>query len=529
MNSKLIVQSAGVVAVVIGITAFWLIGTDKDDMANTSSGDSMAGMNDPRAQNQGARQPLYWVAPMDANYRRDEPGLSPMGMPLIPVYEAGDTITVPASIQQNLGVRTAVVVRQDFTPIIDAVAYTGWDESGIEVLYTRAEGWLEVLNMASVGDSVQAGDVLYELFAPNLVSVQREYLTARESGNLTLTAVAKDRLRALGFTEEQVATLDRTSAVRNRLEVRARRDAVITHINVRPGNYVQPSTPIATLASLDKVWLETEVFESETSWIEVGRAAIVSFAAFPGEIWNTSIAYIYPNLEATTRSLRLRMIVDNADHRLLPNMFASVQIASKPRLHVLTVPREAVIRAGAGNRVISALGEGRFQPRVVRTGVVSGGKIEIISGLNEGDVVVTSGQFLLDSEANGEQAFARLSASDDSAESQAGMNMDMPAVRSPNVEADSDANNSEVTDANSADPIFGTSGVVRQVVAGSTVTIAHQPVEALGWPSMTMAFQIPSQMNIGDLAVGDAVMFEFVQTAQGGYQLTMIMPQGDRQ
>lgn len=519
MNSKLIVQFAGLAVVATGVTAFWFVATDNDDMGNMS-GEDMAAMNDSTTESQGARQPLYWVAPMDANYRRDEPGLSPMGMPLIPVYEAGDTITVPASIQQNLGVRTATVVREDFTPIIDAVAFTGWDESGIEVLYTRAEGWLEVFNMASVGDSVKAGDVLYELFAPNLVSVQREYLTARESGNRTLTAVARDRLRALGFTEEQVASLDRTSTVRNRLEVRARRDAVITHINVRPGNHVQPSTPLATLASLDKVWLETEVFESETSWIEVGQAATVAFSAFPGEIWNTSIAYIYPNLEATTRSLRLRMIVDNADHRLRPNMFASVQIASKPRLNVLTVPREAVIRAGAGDRVISALGEGRFQPRVVRTGVVSGGKIEIISGLSEGDVVVTSGQFLLDSEANGEQAFARLSASDDDTGSQADMNMNMPDVGSPNEQTDSDVN--------SADPVYGTTGVVRQLESGTTITIAHQPVEALGWPSMTMAFQIPSQMNIGDLAVGDAVMFEFVEMAQGGYQLTMIMPRGDR-
>lgn len=392
----------------------WLVATNTGDpMGTMQSGDpAMAAGSRDTSRDAGARQPLYWVAPMDANYRRNEPGLSPMGMPLIPVYEASDTITVSASIQQNLGVRTEAALLEDFAPVIQAVGYTGWDESTIQVLHTRADGWLEVFNLASVGDKVSAGDVLYELFAPNLVSAQREYLTARESANNQLTAVARDRLFALGFSSAQVAQIDSTALIHNRLAVHADRDAILTVIGAREGNYVTPATSIATLASLDSIWIDAEVFESLAGWIEPGLPATVTFAAFPGESWQTTIAHIYPQLDATTRSLRLRLVIQNDAGRLLPNMFANVSIAGVPRRDVITVPREAVIRAGAGDRVILALGEGRFRPEVVQTGVTSGDRIEIVSGLAAGDIVVTSGQFLLDSEANGEQALARLTAAD---------------------------------------------------------------------------------------------------------------------
>ncbi|MDE0982748.1 MAG: efflux RND transporter periplasmic adaptor subunit [Gammaproteobacteria bacterium] len=507
MNSKFIVTSVSILSVML-IGGWWLY-QSSDDIQSVSGMNDMSVMSSSSTPDSGERRPLYWVAPMDPNYRRDEPGLSPMGMPLIPVYESGDTITVASSIQQNLGVRTTLVIREDFSPIINAVGSIGWDESSIQMLHTRAEGWLEAFNLASVGDTVKAGDILYELFAPNLVSVQREYLTTRDSGNRTLTAIARDRLFALGFTLDQVEELDSSSQVSNRLIVRAERDATVTHIGVRQGNYVEPKTPLATLASLDSIWVETEVFESKSSWIEPELPVSVSFPAFPGETWTTKIATIYPNLDSTTRSLRLRLIVDNADHRLRPNMFASVLISAKPKPNVLTVPREAVIRAGAGERVIVALGEGRFRPQVVHTGIVSSGRIEIISGVSAGDTVVTSGQFLLDSEANGEQAFARLSeAGTDNLSSTVAAN----------------ANNT-----GTAETTYSSVGVIRQIVTGATITIAHEPVADLGWPAMTMAFQIPAQMDIGNLAVDDAVQFEFLTTPQGSYQLVIISNQEQAQ
>ncbi len=510
---------------ILAIAGVWILGIDLD-MSEESA------MTAPASQNSSTGQPLYWVAPMDANYRRSEPGLSPMGMPLIPVYESSDTITVSSSIQQNLGVRTEVTVKEDFSPVIDAVGYTGWDESSIHMLHTRAEGWLEVFNLASVGDRVNAGDVIYELFAPNLVSVQREYLTARESGNGQLAAIAKDRLFSLGFTQVQVDELDRTATVSNRLSVRAERNAIVTHIGVREGNYVEPKTAIATFASLDSVWIETEVFESMADWIEPGLPALLSFAAFPGESWATEIAYIYPNLESTTRSLRLRLVVANTDQRLRPNMFATVKIESKPKLNALTVSREAVIRAGEGDRVIVALDGGQFRPQVVRTGVASGSRIEIVSGLSKGDRVVTSGQFLLDSEANVEQAFARLEAAT-SAAPMAGMAMPMAeGTISPADNLNSGmpmplAANQDTDSANVT--TYSALGEIRQIAPGASVTISHGPVSALAWPAMTMAFQIPPQMNVSEFAVSDLVVFEFVETPEGSYQLSRISLQVDAQ
>lgn len=357
-------------------------------------------------------EPLYWVGPMDPNYRRDEPGLSPMGMELIPVYQETSeddyTIRVPSAIQQNLGLRTAEVLREDFSREISTVGYTRWDEGSIQMLYARAEGWLEVFNLASVGDKVEAGQVVYELFAPTLVSAQREYLTAMQSENSTLMMAARDRLLALGFTRTQIEELDRSEEISQRLVYRAGRNAIVTGINVREGNHVQLQSNIATLASLETIWLDAEVFESDAGAIEQGLPVEVTFPAYPGEVWESEIAYVYPELDANTRTLLLRLVINNPDQRLKPNMFANVVIEGSPHVFVLTVPREAVIRSGAGSRVILALPEGRFQVQPVKTGISSTGRIEILEGLEEGDTVVSSGQFLIDAEANGEQALMRL-------------------------------------------------------------------------------------------------------------------------
>ncbi len=498
MNTKLISIFA-VALVLVSVVALWFMA--RDDM-------DMTGMAAPASTNSDSRLPLYWVAPMDANYRRDEPGLSPMGMPLIPVYESSDTITVSSAILQNLGLRTDVVVRENFAPNIDAVGIVQWDQSSLQKLHTRAEGWLEIFNLATEGEAVFAGDVLYELFSPALVSAQREYLSARASNNASLRSVARERLMSLGFTSEQVATLEETTSISNRLSVRAEKDAVVTQIGVREGSYVTPGTVIATLASLDTVWVEAEVFESLSAWVQVGQAAQISFSAYPGELWNSTIDYIYPSLDATTRSLRVRLLVLNGAGRLRPDMFARLSIAGVPKLDVLTVPREAVIRSGNGDRVIQALGEGRFKPVVVRTGIANGTRLEIISGLEQGDTVVTSGQFLLDSEANGEQAFSRLSevTSDSSAQS------DVASASAANMAA---------VDA----PMYTTVGEITQITPGASLTLSHQAVPALSWPPMVMSFQLAAPVTAAQLSVGDVVDFTFQRADQGGYQIINIATQ----
>lgn len=507
MSTKLLSILAGSL-VVLSVVGFWFM--TRDDINRD--------MAAPVSTNSDARQPLYWVAPMDANYRRDVPGLSPMGMPLIPVYESSDTITVSSAILQNLGLRTDVVVRENFAPNIDAVGLVRWDQSTLQKLHTRAEGWLEVFNLATEGEAVLAGDVLYELFSPALASAQREYLSARASNNASLRSVARERLMSLGFTSEQVATLEETTSISNRLAVRAERDAVVTQIGVREGSYVTPGTVIASLASLDTVWVEAEVFESLSAWVQVGQAAQISFSAYPGELWESTVDYIYPSLDAATRSLRVRLLVDNGAGRLRPDMFARLSIAGVPKLDVLTVPREAVIRSGNGDRVIQALGEGRFKPVVVRTGIANGTRLEIVSGLEQGDTVVTSGQFLLDSEANGEQAFSRLTAMDSDSPA---LSSSMP-MAAPSVAAPASAANMPAADA----PTYTTVGEITQITPGVSLTLSHQAVPALSWPAMVMSFQLAAPVTAAQLSVGDVVDFTFQRADQGGYQIISIATRG---
>jgi Cu(I)/Ag(I) efflux system membrane fusion protein len=457
------------------------------------------------------RQPLYWVAPMDSNFRRDAPGLSPMGMDLIPVYEEPDgetnAVRVAATIQQNLGLRTARAVRTVFARNVEAVGYTRWNEATIEMLHPRAEGWLEVFNLASVGDQVKAGQVIYELYAPNLVSAQQEFITARQAGNQALAALARERLLALGFTTGQVDELANNGNTSSRLVYRAVDDALVVSLGTGRGNYVQPATTIATLASLDSIWVDVDIFETDAADLEVGLEAAIEFPAFPGETWMGEVSYIYPELEQSSRTLRVRLVIENEDHRLKPNMFANVAIAADPRLDVLAVPREAVIRSGSGSRLIVVQDDGAFEPRAVRTGVSSGEQIEILQGLSAGETIVTSGQFLLDAEANGEQALARLDAAGDSATES--MDMDMDMDRTANSSGDQEA-------------VYSTTGRIVSMMNDGMVTLAHQPVAELNWPAMTMSFTSVPEVNLNEFSVDDTVRFEFLQLEDGSYEILVM-------
>lgn len=453
-----------------------------------------------------SRQPLYWVAPMDPDYRRDEPGLSPMGMDLVPVYDDGDggaDVTISPTVQQNLGVRLGMATTGEFRQQVDAVGYTAWDQSTIQMLHPRAEGWLEQFNVASVGDRVNAGQILYELFAPRLVSAQREYLNA--ASNPSLRRAAEERLLAFGVTQEQVAELASNNEVSARLAYRAASDAVVSGIGAREGSYVTPTNNILTLASLDQIWLDVEVPATAMSWMEPELPVTAEFPALPGERWRGQVALVYPELDPVTRSLRLRLVIDNPGHTLKPNMFASVQVQGPARTDVVNVPREAVIRSGQGARVLIAAGDGRFNVQPVRTGVVSGDRIEILEGLSGGTEVVTSGQFLLDSEANGEQAMARLNAAE-------------PALF---LEPEQNDGQDENT-ATGPETLTGIGTI--QSISGNRVTLNHGPIPALDWPSMTMGFQTMPTIDLSGFAEGDEIEFDFMPMPGGGYSITALRP-----
>ena len=358
------------------------------------------------------REILYWVAPMDPGYRRDGPGKSPMGMDLVPVYaDDGDgrTVTIAPEIVQNLGVRTISSERSRLWRGIDTVGYVDYDESKVSHIHLRTEGWLERLYVESEGERVSRGQRLFDLYAPELVNAQEEYVQALQLGNRDLAQASRDRLEALGIPDDQIAKLKKTRRVQQTITLYAPQDGVVSTLPVREGMFVRPAMRVMSLADLSSVWLLAEVYERQADWVKVNQPAEVRLTYRPGEVWQGEVEYIYPSLDPKTRTLRVRLRFDNPQEVLKPNMYASVRIFGGPREDIIVVPLQALIRTGRAERVIIALGDGRFEAREVQAGIESGDWIEIIEGLDAGEEVVISGQFLIDSEASLKASLMRMS------------------------------------------------------------------------------------------------------------------------
>ncbi|MEO1889827.1 MAG: efflux RND transporter periplasmic adaptor subunit [Cycloclasticus sp.] len=355
------------------------------------------------ADKQDDKTVLYWVAPMDPNYRRDEPGKSPMGMALVPVYAgsgSGSLVEISPAVIQNFGIRTAKVERSRLWRGINTVGYVDYNEAKVSHIHLRTAGWIEHLATHSVGERFKKGDIILQLYSPELVNAQQEYVQALRSGNRQLIKSSAIRLSSLGLIDTQIKQLKKTRNVQQTIPIYADRDGVVSKLSVRHGMYVKPSNKVMSLADLSSVWILVDVFEKQANWVKVGDPAEVRLSYMPGKVWKGKVNYIYPSLDKVTRSLKVRLVFDNPDEMLKPNMFTKVKIFSGAKNNILVIPTEALIRTGDEERVIIAKGEGKFEARTVTSGIESGHFIELIDGINEGEEVVVSGQFLIDSEAS---------------------------------------------------------------------------------------------------------------------------------
>jgi Cu(I)/Ag(I) efflux system membrane fusion protein len=338
-------------------------------------------------------------------------------MDLVPVY-ADDvdsqpgTVKIDPTVVNNLGVRTAKAARGELSRHIDTVGYVQFDEDTLHHVHTRVDGWIEKLATKATGDPVEKGQLLFELYSPTLVNAKQEFLAALRSKNTVLLQASRERLTALGVTESQIAQLEKDRTAGQRVRVYAEADGVVAHLAVREGIFVTPANEVMSIAELDKVWVLAEVFEREAAWVRPGQMAMVELDYLPGKMWHGTVDYVYPELDPKTRTLTVRIRFDNEDEMLRPNMFARVTIHAEDTGAVVHVPREAVIRGGNIDRVVVALGEGRFRSRPVTLGIESGDRVAIRSGLEAGEEIVVSGQFLIDSESNIEAALARMDAAD---------------------------------------------------------------------------------------------------------------------
>ncbi len=351
------------------------------------------------------RRILYWVAPMDPTYRSDKPGKSPMGMDLIPVYEGEEppdktVVRIDPAVVQNLGVRTAAAERVTLHRRIETVGLVTPDENLLSHLHVRAAGWIERLHVKASGERVKKGQLLLEIYSPDLVDAQVQYIQALGIGQKSLIEAAAERLKALGMSEPQIRRLAKRRKPDEWVRILAPQDGYLVALNVAEGMYVTPATTIMSIADLKRVWVLVDVFEDQAPWVKAGDAAEITLAYLPGRRFAGTVDYVYPTIDPKSRTVKLRLVFANPDEALKPDMYAFATIHASPKANALVIPREALIRTGRNERVILALGDGRFRPAQVVSGLESGEKIEILEGLEEGERVVTSAQFLIDSEAS---------------------------------------------------------------------------------------------------------------------------------
>ena len=362
------------------------------------------------------KEPLYWVAPMDPDFRRDKPGKSPMGMDLVPVYEQeshssahdAGTIFISPDVVNNLGVRTAIAEHRALHTEITTVGYVQYDEDQLVHVHPRVEGWIEKLYVKAAGDPVEKGQALYELYSPQLVNAQEELVLAINRNSARLITAAEDRLRALQIDTKLIEELKRGRGVAQTLTFYAPQTGVVDNLNIREGFFVKPGTTLMSVGTLDDVWVEAEVFERQATLVTVGLPVAMTLDYLPGQRWQGKVDYVYPTLDPGTRTARVRLRFANPDGLLKPNMFAQVAINANVGGKTLVIPKEAVIRTGDEDRVVVALGDGRFKSVAVELGRLDAQFAEIRSGLDEGDFVVTSAQFLLDSESSKTSDFQRM-------------------------------------------------------------------------------------------------------------------------
>ncbi|MFT6662386.1 MAG: Cu(I)/Ag(I) efflux system membrane fusion protein [Maricaulis maris] len=469
-------------------------GTFLAGIALGALGMSLVGGSD-NAATSDEREILYWVAPMDPNFRQDEPGRSPMGMDLIPVYAGSEPtddsiITISSAVENNIGVRTADVTRGRFAEDLATVGYVRPIDDLASVVDVRAQGWIEDLRIAAVGDVVEAGDLLFRMYSPEIVTAQSEFLQAVNVSRPGLVAAAGSRLRALGVNQAQIDSIAQRGTPQRLVDVYAPRTGVVLEMNVREGAHAHPSMVVMTIADLREVWVVADLFEDEAAAIEPGQSVRLQSRAQPGRMWHGQVEYLYPTVDPRSRSIPVRMRFANSDGALRPEAYVNVRIEASPRDDVLSVPFEAVIRTGQSERVVLALGDGRYRLAQVRTGAEAGGRVEVLTGLSEGERVVVSSQFLIDSEASLQGVALRMAGAD-----------------APDAPPE----------------IVQGAGVVDGVMAShGMIDLTHDPIPELGWPVMSMSFFTLDAVSLDGLSEGDEVSFTLRQNDEGQWRLASI-------
>jgi Cu(I)/Ag(I) efflux system membrane fusion protein len=463
--------------------------------------------------NASADEPLYWVAPMDPNFKRDKPGKSPMGMDLVPVYDednASDspgTIKIDPIIVQNLGVKTAPVKKVLPSQTIRSFGKVHYSQDKISHVHPRVEGWIEKLYVRKKGDPIKKGAPLYSLYSPELVNAQEEYLIALEQNNRALIGAARSRLLALNSPKTLVDAIEKTREIQRTITYYASQTGVVSELNIQEGFYVKPATTMLAIASLDSVWVLADIFASDLNKLRIGDNANIQFDHRPALSVDAQLEYIYPTINRNTRTATVRFVLPNDELALKPDMYADVEIQHLSTEQVLVVPNSAVIRTGTQKRVVIALGEGKYKSIEVTLGTSYHDMFEVLDGLVEGDLVVTSAQFLLDSESSISSDFSR-------------MEMDMTR----DMSFDEGRHSSMPMDEGSQTDVSAwTQATLNEVMLDSRiVNLTHGPLDEFNMMGMTMNFTVSPHIDIAQFAAGQSVHVEIIKGSGGMYQLNTV-------
>lgn len=356
-----------------------------------------------------------YVCPMHPQIVRGEPGTCPIcGMELVQKMleiqqSEHPAIEVSHAVIQSMGVRTEQARRDTLWKHIQTVGRIDYDETRLVHMHPRTEGWIEKLKFRAEGDPVKRGELLAQLYSPEILAAQVDFLIALDQkGGPRNIEKARNRLRLLGVTEGTINRIQKRKKSQNTIPLHAPAKGIMAQLQAREGMFVKPEMEIFTIVDPSHMWVLVDVFEYQIDWLHEGLRTEMTVPAYPGRTWEGKVDYIYPDLDPRTRTLRVRLTFDNPDGRLKANMFAEVTIYGGPKHNTLMIPAEALIETGERTSVIKALGNGRFQPVDVVTGAARTGRVEILNGLEAGDEVVISGQFLIDSESSLQASFLRM-------------------------------------------------------------------------------------------------------------------------
>ena len=480
------------------------------------------------------RKLLYYRNPMGLPDTSPVPKKDQMGMDYIPVYSGEDVepegapgaLRISAEKIQKLGVRTEAATRLALARTVSAAGRVEPDERRIYTIAPKFEGYVEKLHVNVTGQPVAKGQALFEVYSPELVSAQREYAIAASGSESMkgagdevvdsmkrLTQASLARLRNWDISDEQLRALEKTGEAKRTVTFRSPVTGIVTTKKALQGMRFMPGEMLYEVTDLARVWVIADVFEQDIGLVRAGAMASVHVSSYPDKVFRGRITYVYPTLSAATRTIPVRIELANPGQLLKPAMFAQIELAVGGAAKVLAVPDSAVIDSGLRRIVLVDSGDGRFEPRVVRTGARTSEHIEILEGIAEGERVVVSANFLIDAESNLKAALGSLSAPQQAPSSPPAAQL--PPGAPPAAAASAIGHRTEGK-VESVDPKDG------------TVSLAHGPVASLKWPAMTMEFRVANEALLGKLRVGTTVAIEFVERQPGEWLITGVQPAAQR-